>query len=67
MSASERTLECYISLISLWTYIGSRALRDVVARHDLEVVYKPIDLMASMDVRCWAQATRRRWSCRRRR
>lgn len=46
MSASERTIECYISLISLWTYIGSQAFRELVARHDLKVVYKPIDLMA---------------------
>ena len=46
MTTSERTLEYYFSFISLWSYIGSRALREVVERRALTVVYKPVDLMA---------------------
>jgi 2-hydroxychromene-2-carboxylate isomerase len=46
MAAGPRTLEYYFSMISLWSYVGSRALRDLVERHALHVVYKPVDLMA---------------------
>ncbi|MGD9763842.1 MAG: 2-hydroxychromene-2-carboxylate isomerase [Candidatus Binatia bacterium] len=44
--AQPEKLEYYFSLLSLYTYIGSRALRELVQRRALEVVYKPIDLMA---------------------
>jgi 2-hydroxychromene-2-carboxylate isomerase len=46
MNGSPATIECYLSLISLWTYIGRRAFLDLVARHNLTVIYKPMDLMA---------------------
>lgn len=46
MSQSQRTIEYYFSFISLWSYIGSRALRELIERRALDVVYKPVDLMA---------------------
>ena len=46
MAAAPRTIDYYFSFISLWSYIGSRALRDLVERRALTLVYKPVDLMA---------------------
>ncbi len=46
MNGSPATIECYLSLTSLWTYIGARAFLDLVRRRNLQVVYKPMDLMA---------------------
>jgi len=46
VAASERTVEYYFSFISLWSYIGSAALQAMAERRDLEVVYKPVDLLA---------------------
>jgi 2-hydroxychromene-2-carboxylate isomerase len=42
----ERTIEYYFSFISLWSYVGSRPFRELVARRGLTVVHKPVDLMA---------------------
>lgn len=39
-------IDYYFSFVSLWSYIGSAAFRQLVQRHDIEVVYKPIDLHA---------------------
>jgi len=46
MSSSARRVEYYFSFISLWSYIGSRVFRSLVERRNLDVVYKPVDLMA---------------------
>ena len=46
MSDEQRTLEYYFSFISLYSYIGSRALAELVERQRLTVVYKPVDLLA---------------------
>jgi 2-hydroxychromene-2-carboxylate isomerase len=39
-------IEYYFSFISLYSYIGCGALGALVARRQLEVVYKPVDLLA---------------------
>jgi 2-hydroxychromene-2-carboxylate isomerase len=36
----------YFSFLSLWSYVGSRAFRALAERHDAQIVYKPIDLLA---------------------
>jgi len=41
-----RTIEYFFSFISLYSYIGSRALQELVARQRLRVVYKPMDIAA---------------------
>jgi 2-hydroxychromene-2-carboxylate isomerase len=41
-----RTVEYWFSFISLYAYIGSRAFQELVARRQLRVVYKPMDLLA---------------------
>lgn len=46
MASSRPRIDYYFSFVSLWSYIGSRAFHQLVQRHDLEVVYKPIDLHA---------------------
>lgn len=46
MSEPRRKVEYYFSFISLWSYVGSLAFRDLVTRLDIEVEYKPIDLLA---------------------
>ncbi len=46
MTASRPKVEYYFSFISLWSYIGSLVFQDIVARHDVEVEFKPIDLYA---------------------
>jgi 2-hydroxychromene-2-carboxylate isomerase len=43
--ATRPKIEYYFSFISLWSYVGSRRLQQLVQRHNAEVVYKPIDLM----------------------
>lgn len=40
------TVEYYFSFISLWSYIGSLVFQDIARRHDIVVVFKPIDLLA---------------------
>lgn len=42
----KRKLDFYFSFISLYTYIGFEAFEKLVAKYDLEVTYKPIDLHA---------------------
>jgi 2-hydroxychromene-2-carboxylate isomerase len=39
-------IEYYFSFVSLWSYIGCAAFEQLVARHNIKVVYKPIDLHA---------------------
>ncbi|WP_420133371.1 2-hydroxychromene-2-carboxylate isomerase [Rhodopseudomonas sp.] len=46
MTAQRPRVEYFFSFISLWSYIGSLVFQDLVRRHDVEVVYKPIDLLA---------------------
>ncbi|MEP9375914.1 2-hydroxychromene-2-carboxylate isomerase [Aquabacter sp. CN5-332] len=46
MSGPKRKVEYYFSFISLWSYVGSLVFQDLVRRQDLEVEYKPIDLLA---------------------
>lgn len=38
-------IEYYFSFISLWSYVGSLVFQDIVARHDVQVKYKPINLL----------------------
>lgn len=45
MSDPTRTIDYYFSFISLYSYIGSRAFQDLVARQQLRVVYKPMALL----------------------
>ncbi|MGH7788772.1 MAG: 2-hydroxychromene-2-carboxylate isomerase [Candidatus Binatia bacterium] len=40
------TVDYYFSFISLYSYIGSQAWGELVERRQLDVVYKPVDLMA---------------------
>jgi len=47
MTASPRPrIDFYFSFVSLWSYIGSLPFQALVARHDVDVRYKPVDLMA---------------------
>ena len=46
MADSDRRIEYYFSFISLYSYIGSGVFRELIARRQLDVIYKPIDLMA---------------------
>ncbi|HWK69869.1 2-hydroxychromene-2-carboxylate isomerase [Pollutimonas sp. M17] len=46
MSDSKPKIEYYFSFISLWSYVGSHVFRDLAQRHDAEIVYKPVDLLA---------------------
>jgi 2-hydroxychromene-2-carboxylate isomerase len=46
MRESAGRIEYYFSFISLWSYIGIRAFRGLVERRALEVVWKPVDLLA---------------------
>lgn len=43
---SSPTIEYYFSFLSLWSYVGSRAFRDLAERNGARIVYKPVDLMA---------------------
>jgi len=45
-SEESTTIEYWFSFISLWSYVGSGAFRELVARRGLTVVHKPVDLMA---------------------
>jgi 2-hydroxychromene-2-carboxylate isomerase len=40
-----RTIDYYFSLISLWSYVGCRAFDEMTRSHDIQVIYKPVDLM----------------------
>ncbi|MBR1218898.1 2-hydroxychromene-2-carboxylate isomerase [Bradyrhizobium sp. U87765 SZCCT0131] len=46
MTTPRPQVEYHFSFISLWSYIGSLTFQDIVARRDIEVVFKPIDLYA---------------------
>lgn len=46
MTAQRPRIEYYFSFISLWSYIGSLAFQDIVKRHDVDLEFKPIDLLA---------------------
>jgi 2-hydroxychromene-2-carboxylate isomerase len=46
MTRERPQVEYFFSFISLWSYVGSLVFGDIVRRHELQVVYKPIDLMA---------------------
>jgi 2-hydroxychromene-2-carboxylate isomerase len=46
MADEARRVEFYFSFISLYSYIGIAAWRELVARQRLRVDYKPVDLMA---------------------
>ncbi len=46
MNAGRPRIEYYFSFVSLWSYIGSLTFQDLVQRHDAEVIFKPVDLMA---------------------
>lgn len=39
-----RSIDYYFTLVSPWAYIGHRAFRDLAARYDLAVNYKPVAL-----------------------
>ena len=39
-----KTVDYYFSLISPWTYFGDARLKDIAARHDARIVYKPMNL-----------------------
>ncbi|MEI8403470.1 MAG: DsbA family protein, partial [Alcaligenaceae bacterium] len=43
-------VDYYFSFISLWSYVGSLVFREMIERHDIEVNYKPIDLLAAFAV-----------------
>ncbi len=43
--ANRPQVEYYFSFISLWSYIGSLTFQDIVTRHDVQVSYKPINLL----------------------
>ena len=40
-----RKVDFYFTMISPWVYIGDKVFNDLVAKHGLEVTYKPMGLM----------------------
>ena len=40
-----KTVDYYLFLLSPWSYLGTRRFNEVVAKHNVEVNYKPIDVM----------------------
>ncbi len=46
MSTTKPQVTYYFSFISLWSYVGSLHFQELVAKHDIDVVYRPIDLLA---------------------
>ena len=42
--AARPRVEFYFSFISLWSYIGSLPFQQLIARRDVDVIYKPMDL-----------------------
>jgi 2-hydroxychromene-2-carboxylate isomerase len=49
-STQRPVVDYYFSFISLWSYVGSLVFREMIERHDIEVNYKPIDLLAAFAV-----------------
>lgn len=45
MTKARPQIEYYFSFISLWSYIGSLTFQDLVRRHDVDVIYKPMNLL----------------------
>ena len=45
-NGSKPRVEYFFSFLSLWSYVGSLKFQAIVQRHEVEVVYKPIDLLA---------------------
>lgn len=43
--APRPVIEYYFSFISLWSYIGSRRIQQLVRERNARIIYKPIDLM----------------------
>lgn len=43
--ASRPVIEYYFSFISLWSYIGSQRLKTLAQQHNVQIIYKPIDLL----------------------
>lgn len=43
-SSARPRVEFFFSFISLWSYIGSIPFQELVARRNIEVIYKPMDL-----------------------
>lgn len=39
-----RAIDFYFSMISPWAYMGDRLFNDIVARHDVAVTHKPVQL-----------------------
>jgi len=39
-----RSVDFYFSCVSPWVYVGDRMFRGLVAKHDLNVIYKPVSL-----------------------
>lgn len=46
MTEQRPKVEYYFSFISLWSYIGSLVFQELVKRRDVDVEFKPIDLLA---------------------
>jgi 2-hydroxychromene-2-carboxylate isomerase len=46
MTDQRPTIEYFFSFISLWSYVGSLAFQDIVAKRAATVVFKPVDLLA---------------------
>jgi 2-hydroxychromene-2-carboxylate isomerase len=46
MNDSKPKIEYYFSFISLWSYVGSRVFYDLINKHDAQIVFKPVDLLA---------------------
>jgi len=43
--ANRPVIEYYFTVISSWSYIGSRRIRALAEQHNARIVYKPVDLM----------------------
>lgn len=41
----QKTVDYYLFLLSPWSYLGIGKFNQVVAKHDLKVNYKPVDVM----------------------
>jgi 2-hydroxychromene-2-carboxylate isomerase len=50
MPSPRPVIEYYFSFLSLWTYMGSRRVRELAQQHDAQIAYKPIDLMRLFSV-----------------
>lgn len=59
MSSIRPKVDFYFSFVSLWSYIGSQAFTEMIAKHNLEVNYIPVDLHAIFEVSGGLPVTRR--------